>query len=74
MPPSSKIHFNLGLVHATIGQHALAVEQFEQALALDPYLAVAYFQEGVSNFLLARYAEARRDFDDAFVVSFVVGR
>lgn len=66
---SSKILFNLGLIHATIGSHATAVEHFEQAVALDQYLAVAYFQEGVSNFLLGRYDAARRDFDDAFVVS-----
>ncbi|ORY75060.1 hypothetical protein BCR35DRAFT_343551 [Leucosporidium creatinivorum] len=64
---SSKILFNLGLIHATIGSHAEAVEYFDQAVSLDQYLAVAYFQEGVSNFLLGRYEVARRDFDDAFV-------
>lgn len=64
----SKILFNIGLVQATIGSHELAVESFEAAIGLDQYLAVAYFQSGVSNFLLGRYEEARRDFDDAYSV------
>ncbi|KAK4701929.1 hypothetical protein P7C70_g4298, partial [Phenoliferia sp. Uapishka_3] len=62
----SKILFNIGLVQATIGSHELAVESFEAAISLDSYLAVAYFQGGVSNFLLGRYQESRRDFDDAY--------
>ncbi|KAL8292969.1 hypothetical protein RQP46_000663 [Phenoliferia psychrophenolica] len=66
----SKILFNIGLVQATIGSHELAVENFEAAIGLDTYLAVAYYQSGVSQFLLGRYQEARRDFDDAYSVSF----
>lgn len=66
---SSKIQFNIGLIQATRGDHASAVDSFELAIGLDRYLAVAYFQAGVSNFLLERWAEARRDFDDAFAVS-----
>lgn len=66
---SSKIQFNIGLIQATMGEHARAVDSFEVAIGLDRYLAVAYFQAGVSNFLLERWAEARRDFDDAFAVS-----
>lgn len=56
-------------MQATIGSHELAVQSFENAIALDRYLAVAYFQSGVSNFLLGRYQQARRDFDDTYVVS-----
>lgn len=63
----SKILFNMGLVHATIGSHEQAVEHFGTAVAMDRYLAVAYFQSGVSNFLLGRYPEARRDFDDTYI-------
>lgn len=59
----------MGLVHATIGSHEQAVEHFGTAVAMDRYLAVAYFQSGVSNFLLGRYPEARRDFDDTYIVS-----
>ncbi|KAH8926063.1 P-loop containing nucleoside triphosphate hydrolase protein [Atractiella rhizophila] len=64
---SSKILFNIALIHATLGNHEVAVENYNAANALDQYLAVSYFQCGVSNFLLGRYEEARRDFDDAYL-------
>lgn len=67
--PNSKIYFNIGLLHATRGEHERAIEAFESAIQLDPYLAVAYFQAGVSRFLLRQFDEARRDFDDAWLVS-----
>jgi hypothetical protein len=31
----------MGLIHATMGEHELAVEQFIAATSLDQYLAVA---------------------------------
>ncbi|KAH7915068.1 hypothetical protein BJ138DRAFT_1142564 [Hygrophoropsis aurantiaca] len=64
---SSKILTNMGLIYATIGEHETAVEQFTAATNLDSYLAVAYFQCGVSNFLLGRYDLALRDFDEALL-------
>ncbi|GAA5899343.1 uncharacterized protein JCM6883_005189 [Sporobolomyces salmoneus] len=63
----SKVYFNQGMIHATRGNHKLAIEAFEKAIELDNYLAVAYFQVGVSRFLLRKYDEARRDFDDAYL-------
>lgn len=42
---------------------------FRQATERDPYMAVAYFQCGVSNFLIGNYEEATRDFEDAETVS-----
>ena len=66
---SSKILFNIGLVQATIGSHDLAVRNFEAAVQLDEFLAVAYFQAGVSYFLLGRYELAKREFDNAYLVS-----
>ncbi|OSX61905.1 hypothetical protein POSPLADRAFT_1066338 [Postia placenta MAD-698-R-SB12] len=64
---SSKILTNMGLIYATLGEHDAAVEQFTAATQLDQYLAVAYFQCGVSNFLLGRYETSLRDFDDALL-------
>ena len=64
---SSKILTNMGLIYATIGEHEVAVEHFIQATQLDTFLAVAYFQCGVSNFLLQRYDLAFRDFDGALL-------
>ncbi|KAJ7608497.1 hypothetical protein DFH06DRAFT_191974 [Mycena polygramma] len=62
VPKSSTILTNIGLIHAALGEHEAAVERFIEATLRDPYLAVAYFQCGVSNFLLARYDLAYRDF------------
>ncbi|KAF8160854.1 NADPH oxidase regulator NoxR [Crassisporium funariophilum] len=64
---SSKILTNMGLIYATLGEHEAAVERFIQATNLDQYLAVAYFQCGVSNFLLARYELAFKDFEEALL-------
>lgn len=64
---SSKILTNMGLIYATIGEHEAAVQQFMAATALDPFLAIAYFQCGVSNFLLSRYDVALQNFDDALL-------
>jgi len=62
---SSKILTNMGLIYATLGEHEAAVERFREATELDQYLAVAYFQCGVSHFLLGRYELALKDFDEA---------
>ncbi|KAF8813751.1 NADPH oxidase regulator NoxR [Phlegmacium glaucopus] len=64
---SSKILTNMGLIYATLGEHEAAVERFIEATNLDQYLAVAYFQCGVSNFLLERYDLALKDFDEALL-------
>jgi len=64
---SSKIFTNMGLIYATLGEHEAAVEKFIEATTLDNYLAVAYFQCGVSNFLLARYDLAFKDFEEALL-------
>ena len=64
---SSKVLFNIGLIHATQGQHEAAVAYYAQAHLLDQYMAVSFFQSGVSYFLLGRYAEAQTDFENAFL-------
>ncbi|KLO17704.1 hypothetical protein SCHPADRAFT_900448 [Schizopora paradoxa] len=61
----SKILTNMGLIYATLGEHEAAVEHFTAATQLDQYLAVAYFQSGVSNFLLGRFDAALVNFEDA---------
>ena len=45
----------------------LQVEYYRKAVELDRYLAIAYFQAGVSNFLLANFEEAMVNFNDALV-------
>lgn len=80
---TSKILFNCGVIHATLGQHEKAVstisslgeprsngmqvECYQRAVRLDQYLAVAYFQQGVSNFLVGDFEEALANFNDTLL-------
>ena len=43
------------------------VECYQRAVRLDQYLAVAYFQQGVSNFLLGDFEEALANFNDTLL-------
>lgn len=64
---TSKILFNTGVIHATLGEHAEAVACYQRAVQLDQYLAVAYFQQGVSNFLMGDFEEALANFNDTLL-------
>ncbi|KAF8736521.1 hypothetical protein AX14_014421 [Amanita brunnescens Koide BX004] len=64
---SSKILTNMGLIYATLGEHENAINKFIEAVKLDQYLAVAYFQMGVSNFLLGANDAALEDFEEALL-------
>ncbi|KAF9969593.1 hypothetical protein BGZ73_007995 [Actinomortierella ambigua] len=64
---SAKIHFNIGVVFATLGEFEQASAAYEQATKLDKYLAIAYFQNGVANVALEDYAKALTCFHDAFL-------
>lgn len=43
------------------------MEAYTQAVRLDSFLAVAYFQMGVSNFLLGEFQEAMANFNEALL-------
>ena len=81
---TSKILFNCGVIHATLGEHERAVcwrdiralqeranhvqvECYQRAIRLDQYLAVAYFQQGVSNFLVGDFEEGLANFNDTLL-------
>ncbi|KAG0274563.1 hypothetical protein BGZ96_004287, partial [Linnemannia gamsii] len=64
---SAKIHFNIGVVLATLGDFEGAGAAYEQATKLDQYLAIAYFQHGVANVALENYAKALTCFHDAYL-------
>ncbi|MCJ1403913.1 hypothetical protein MMC11_007136 [Xylographa trunciseda] len=64
---TSKILFNCGVIHATLGEHDKAVECYQRAVRLDQYLAIAYFQQGVSNFLVGDFEEALANFNDTLL-------
>lgn len=61
---SAKIYFNIGTVLATLQEHESAIKAFIDAVKADQYFAVAYFQKGVSNFLLGDFEAAVEDFND----------
>ncbi|CAE6424797.1 unnamed protein product [Rhizoctonia solani] len=64
---TSRILTNIGLILATVGEHERAIERFKQATELDTYLAIAYFQCGVSCFLLSDYQSAFEQFESALM-------
>ncbi|KGO77053.1 Tetratricopeptide-like helical [Penicillium italicum] len=64
---TSKILFNCGVIYATLGEHHRAVECYQRAVSLDRYLAIAYFQQGVSNFLIGDFEEALANFNDTLL-------
>ncbi|TKX20819.1 tetratricopeptide repeat-containing protein 13 [Elsinoe australis] len=64
---TSKILFNCGIIHATLGEHGRAVDCYSRSTQLDQYLAIAYFQQGVSNFLMGDFEEALANFNDTLL-------
>ncbi|KAF7317840.1 NADPH oxidase regulator NoxR [Mycena kentingensis (nom. inval.)] len=67
MEPSAIISNNIGLVYTALGRHERALRHFADAQTRDNYLTIAYFQRGVSHFLLERYRPAGRDFKRAWL-------
>jgi tetratricopeptide (TPR) repeat protein len=68
MPPSENMKL-LYVFHEYCPMRYLChfqVQNFRAATELDQYLAIAYFQAGVSNFLLGEFQQALEDFEDAF--------
>ncbi|KAB5589583.1 NADPH oxidase regulator NoxR [Ceratobasidium theobromae] len=64
---TSRISTNIGLILATVGEHGRAIEYFSRATELDSYLAIAYFQCGVSYFLLGNFEGAFQQFESALM-------
>ncbi|KAJ7889612.1 hypothetical protein B0H13DRAFT_2041366 [Mycena leptocephala] len=62
---TSKIFVNVALIHDRLGERAEAIKNFTKAIELDKYLAIGYFQRGVSYFHGEHYTEAVQDFSDA---------
>ena len=46
---------------------SVQVENYQKAIKLDQYFAVAYFQQGVSNFLVGDFEEALANFNDTLL-------
>jgi len=65
---TAKMHFNIGLVLATIDDYPRALAAYSKAIELDQYFAVAYFQRGVSAFIIGDMELACTAFDEAYTV------
>lgn len=63
---TAKMHFNIGLVLATIDDYPRALAAYSKAIELDHYFAVAYFQRGVAAFIIGDMELACSAFDEAF--------
>ncbi|KAH8552061.1 hypothetical protein BGW37DRAFT_490542 [Umbelopsis sp. PMI_123] len=65
---NAKMHFNIGLVLATIDDYPRALAAYSKAIELDQYFAVAYFQRGVAAFIIGDMDLACSAFDEAYTV------
>ncbi len=57
-----------GAEHQEAGRLAEAIEDYDEAIRLDPQLALAYANRAVAYTLLGRDAEAQQDVDRAVVL------
>lgn len=53
------------MVHADMGNHNLAINDFEEAIKYDTDLSEGYFRSGLSKYYSRRYKEAISDFKTA---------
>nr|XP_056700317.1 neutrophil cytosol factor 2 [Euleptes europaea] len=63
--PSSKICFNIGCIHLTMGNLAEALQAFTRSTNCDKHLAVAYFQRGTVTYRMENYQLAINEFKEA---------
>jgi lipoprotein NlpI len=51
-----------GYIYGKRAEYDRAIQDFNQAISLDPKFAPAFFGRGLANFNSARFSEAARDF------------
>lgn len=64
-PKNSKISYNVGLIYATLGDYDKAILHYKSALEQDNFMAISFFQIGVSQFLSMQYRKAAVSFNNA---------
>ncbi|KAI8981996.1 hypothetical protein BDF20DRAFT_864473 [Mycotypha africana] len=62
---NAKMHFNIGLIFAAVGDHEHALGAYSKSIMMDSYFAVAFFQRGVSHFMMNDMEAAIQDFEHA---------
>ncbi|KAL0071179.1 hypothetical protein AAF712_001741 [Marasmius tenuissimus] len=68
MEPSSQIAMNIGFICTIQGDEENALKQYTTAITRDSYLALAYFERGVSYYKTGKLGEAEADFCTAEVM------
>ncbi|NP_001075570.1 neutrophil cytosol factor 2 [Oryctolagus cuniculus] len=63
--PHARICFNVGCVHAILGDLPEAEKAFTKSISKDRHLAVAYFQRGMLHHRTERYDSAIKDLKEA---------
>ena len=58
-------YYNRGIDYAMLGEHRLAIEDYDQALRLDPDDALAYYNRGAAHDEIGEYRRAIEDYDQA---------
>jgi len=56
------VYIARGLAYQDMGNHQLAIKDFNAALVCDPDLSEGYYRSGISKFHSKRYKDAIRDF------------
>ncbi len=61
----AKIYYNRGNAYQNLGEHRRAIEDYDQALRIDPGFAIAYSNRGNAYNHLGEYRRAIEDYDQA---------
>ena len=61
-------YHNRGIAYDNLGQYQRAIQDYDQAIAMDPRNAKAYATRGIAEVYLHRDAEAKSDFKRAFEI------
>ena len=72
--PKATLYFQPGVDYAKQGDYRKAIEQFNEAIRIDPQYAAAYYNRGWAYGNLGQYERAIQDFDEAIRIDPQLGR
>ena len=62
MPKDKTVFIARGIVYQDMGNHRLAINDFNEAIMIDPNLAIAYYRRGASKLYSCNFHDAIKDF------------
>jgi tetratricopeptide (TPR) repeat protein len=65
MPNDKTIFIARGAVYSDMGNHRLAINDFNEAIKIDPEMAIAYFKRGMSKLASKNLYDAISDFNES---------